>query len=75
MVVGETASGKSALALRLAQDFDGEIVCADSWTVRREVDIGTAKPSAEERALVPHHLLDIVAPCEDFHGGDLPATG
>ncbi len=66
MVVGETASGKSALALRLAQEFDGEIVCADSWTVRREVDIGTAKPSAEERALAPHHLLDIVAPCEDF---------
>ncbi len=66
VVVGETASGKSALALELAGQFDGEIVCADSWTVRREVDIGTAKPSAEERALVPHHLLDVVAPCEDF---------
>lgn len=54
------------MALELAQKFDGEIICADSWTVRRGVDIGTAKPSAEERALVPHHLLDVVGPDEDF---------
>jgi tRNA dimethylallyltransferase len=66
VVVGETASGKSALALELAQKFNGEIICADSWTVRREVDIGTAKPTAEEQALVPHHLLDVAGPCEDF---------
>ncbi|HET7060469.1 MAG TPA: tRNA (adenosine(37)-N6)-dimethylallyltransferase MiaA [Candidatus Saccharimonadales bacterium] len=66
VIIGETASGKSALALRLARQLDGEIVCADSWTVRREVNIGTAKPSAAEQALVPHHLLDVVAPCEDF---------
>ena len=66
VIVGETASGKSALALRLAQQFDGEIICADSWTVRREVNIGTAKPTAEERALVPHHLLDVAEPDEDF---------
>lgn len=66
VIVGETASGKSELALRLAQQFDGEIICADSWTVRREADIGTAKPTAEERALVPHHLLDVVGPDEDF---------
>lgn len=66
VVVGETASGKSALALELAKQFDGEIICADSWTVRREVDIGTAKPSAGERAAVVHHLLDVVAPCQDF---------
>lgn len=65
-VVGETASGKSALALHLAQQFAGEIVCADSWTVRRSMDIGTAKPTVEERARVPHHLLDIVGPDEDF---------
>lgn len=65
-IVGETASGKSALALQLARQFDGEIICADSWTVRRGVDIGTAKPNEAERALVPHHLLDVVAPCEDF---------
>lgn len=66
VIVGETASGKSALALRLAQELDGEIICADSWTVRREVSIGTAKPTAEEQALVPHHLLDVVGPDADF---------
>jgi tRNA dimethylallyltransferase len=65
-VVGETASGKSDLALKVAKEFNGEIICADSWTVRREVNIGTAKPTKEERAEVPHHLLDIVGPCEDF---------
>lgn len=66
VVVGETASGKSDLALRLAQKFNGEIICADSWTVRKQVNIGTAKPPAEDRALVPHHLLDVVEPCQDF---------
>lgn len=66
VLVGETASGKTALAIRLAQEFNGEIICADSWTVRREVDIGTAKPTPEEQALVPHHLLDVVGPDEDF---------
>lgn len=66
VIIGETASGKSELALRLAECYNGELICADSWTVRREVNIGTAKPSAEERARVPHHLLDIVGPCEDF---------
>jgi tRNA dimethylallyltransferase len=66
VIVGETASGKTALAIEVARAFDGEIICADSWTVRREVDIGTAKPTAEEQALVAHHLLDIVGPDEDF---------
>jgi tRNA dimethylallyltransferase len=66
VIVGETASGKSQLALQIAQRFDGEIICADSWTVRRDVTIGTAKPTAEEQELVSHHLLDIVGPCEDF---------
>lgn len=66
VIVGETASGKSALALELAKRFDGEIICADSWTVRREVNIGTAKPSADDLKRVPHHLLDIVDPCADF---------
>lgn len=66
VIVGETASGKSALALQLAQQLNGEIVCADSWTVRREVNIGTAKPTAEEQAIVPHHLLNIADPDEDF---------
>lgn len=66
VIIGETASGKSALALHLAQRFNGEIICADSWTVRREVNIGTAKPSAADQALVPHHLLDVAGPDEDF---------
>ncbi|MBC7546696.1 tRNA (adenosine(37)-N6)-dimethylallyltransferase MiaA [Candidatus Saccharibacteria bacterium] len=66
VIVGETGSGKSALAIELAMRLNGEIICADSWTVRREVSIGTAKPSAAEQAAVPHHLLDIVGPDEDF---------
>ena len=65
-IVGPTAVGKSALAVRLAQVFDAEIVSADSRQVYRYVDIGTAKPSPEERALVPHHLIDVVDPDEDF---------
>jgi tRNA dimethylallyltransferase len=66
VVVGETAAGKSALAMDLARRFDGEIICADSWTVRREVNIGTAKPSLEEQRQIRHHLLDLVEPCGDF---------
>jgi len=65
VIVGETASGKSALAMELAQQFDGEIICADSWTVYEGFDIGTAKPSGLERATVPHHLLDVA----NAHGG------
>lgn len=66
VVVGETASGKSALAMQLAEQFNGEIICADSWTVRRGLNIGTAKPTATDLAKIPHHLLDIVGPDEDF---------
>jgi tRNA dimethylallyltransferase len=66
VIVGQTASGKSSLALTLAQQLNGELICADSWTVRREVNIGTAKPSVKERQLVPHHLLDVVEPDGDF---------
>jgi tRNA dimethylallyltransferase len=65
-IVGPTGTGKSRLALRLAQAFDGEIVSADSRQVYRYMDIGTAKPSQEEFSLVPHHLIDIVNPDEDF---------
>lgn len=65
-VVGPTASGKSALALQLARRFDGEIVCADSRTVYKGMDIGTAKPSAQDQELVPHHLLDVVKPDQPF---------
>ncbi len=65
-IVGPTAVGKSKLALSLAQAFDGEIVNADSRQVYRYMDIGTAKPSLEERRSVPHHLIDIVEPNETF---------
>ena len=65
-IVGPTATGKSQLALRLAQLFAGEIVRADSRQVYRYMDIGTAKPSPEELSLVPHHLINIVNPNEDF---------
>jgi len=65
-IVGPTAVGKSQLALHLAQTFHGEIVSADSRQVYRYMDIGTAKPSPEELSLVPHHLIDIVNPDEDF---------
>lgn len=66
VVVGETASGKSALAMEIAKKFNGEIICADSWTVRREANIGTAKPSKQDQAEIPHHLIDVVGPDEDF---------
>ena len=65
-IVGETASGKSALALELAEQFNGELICADSWTVYKGFDIGTAKPTAAEQARVPHHLLDVADPVEGF---------
>lgn len=65
-IVGPTATGKTALAIALAQRLGGEIVGADSRQVYRHMDIGTAKPTAEERALAPHHLIDVVDPDEEF---------
>jgi tRNA dimethylallyltransferase len=66
-VVGPTSVGKSRLALYLAQALDGEIVSADSRQLYRYLDIGTAKPTPQELSLVPHHLIDIVSPDEDFN--------
>lgn len=63
-IVGPTASGKSALALRLAGELGGEILSADSMQIYRGFDVGTGKPNAEERALVPHHLVDVADPLE-----------
>ena len=65
-IVGPTGSGKSKLALRLAQELDGEIIGADSRQVYRHLDIGTAKPSQQEMAIVRHHLVDIINPDDDF---------
>lgn len=70
VIVGETASGKSALAMELAQKFGGELICADSWTVYKGFDVGTAKPSTEERDKVPHHLLDIADPERGFSAAE-----
>ena len=64
--MGPTASGKSALALDLALQFDGEVVSVDSAQVYRGMDIGTAKPDAATRARVPHHLIDVVDPTEAY---------
>jgi tRNA dimethylallyltransferase len=63
---GPTASGKSALAIRLARRLDAEIVSVDSMGVYRVLDVGTAKPTPEQRAAVPHHLLDVVPPSDTF---------
>ncbi len=70
VIVGETASGKSALALELAKQFNGEIICADSRTVYKGMDIGTAKPSLEEQSSVVHHGLDVVEPDQKFSVAD-----
>jgi len=59
VIVGTTASGKSALAIRIAKEFGGEIISADSWQVYRGFDIGTSKPSAQERKEIKHHLMDV----------------
>ena len=69
-VSGPTAGGKTGLAITLAQAFDGEIVCCDSMQVYRGMDVGTAKPTAEEQATVPHHMVDILDPTEPFSAAD-----
>jgi tRNA dimethylallyltransferase len=69
-IVGPTASGKSALALGIARENRGEIVSCDSLQVYRGLDVGSAKATADERAMVPHHLLDVVEPGQDFSAAD-----
>ncbi len=68
-VVGPTASGKSELALYLAEQLRGEIICTDSMQVYQQLDIGTAKPTATELALVPHHQLNLVKPDGYYSAG------
>ena len=70
VILGPTASGKSALAISLAQRFGGEIVSCDSVALYRGFEIGTAKPNREQRLLVPHYLLDIAEPNEPFTAGE-----
>lgn len=66
VVAGPTASGKTALGIALAKDFNGEIVSADSMQVYRGMDIGTAKATMDEREGIPHHMLDVAEPWEDY---------
>lgn len=70
VLAGPTASGKTALSLQLAQALGGEIVSCDSVAVYRGMELGTAKPSREQRRRVPHHLLDVVAPDVSYSAGD-----
>src|SRR5271165_1176564 len=70
VILGPTASGKSALAIHLAQQFAAEVVSCDSVALYRYFEIGTAKPTREQRASVPHHLLDIAEPDEPFTAGE-----
>ncbi|HMO12937.1 MAG TPA: tRNA (adenosine(37)-N6)-dimethylallyltransferase MiaA [Pirellulaceae bacterium] len=65
-LTGATASGKTTLGIKLAQELNGEIIALDSMTVYRGMDIGTAKPTLEQRAAVPHHLIDVCEPTELF---------
>lgn len=69
-IVGPTASGKTSLAIKLAKQFNGEIICADSRTLYKGMDIGTAKPTDIEQATVPHWGLDLVLPGEHFSAAD-----
>jgi tRNA dimethylallyltransferase len=67
VIVGPTASGKSDLALRIAKEFKGEIISADSWTVYRGFDIGTSKPTTTQQKAVKHHLIDAREPTDGFN--------
>jgi tRNA dimethylallyltransferase len=75
VLLGPTASGKTALSLALTEKFDGEVVSCDSVAVYRDFEIGTAKPSAAERAQVPHHCIDIVSPEREYSAGDYQRDG
>lgn len=67
VIVGPTASGKTALAIKLAKKYNGEIICADSRTLYKEMNIGTAKPTKAEMKGIPHHMLDIIYPNENYN--------
>jgi len=70
IILGPTASGKSALAVRVAREFGGEILACDSTQVYRGFDVGTAKPDEAERGGIPHHLMDLAGPDEIFTAGE-----
>ena len=70
VIAGATASGKTALSIRLAKEFDGEIVSADSMQVYKGMDIGTAKPDLTEREGIPHHMMDVASPTDNYSAND-----
>lgn len=65
-IVGSTATGKTDLSISVAKKFNCEIISADSWLIRRHLNIGTAKPTPEQLSLIPHHMIDVVDPCNDY---------
>ena len=69
VVTGPTGSGKSEVAVSLAKEFNGELICSDSMQVYRQMDVGTAKPSLQEQNLIPHHQLDLINPDENYSAG------
>ena len=69
VIVGPTAVGKTEISLAIAEEIGAEIISADSMQVYRGMDIGTAKPTLQERARVPHHLIDVADPKEEFSAG------
>jgi tRNA dimethylallyltransferase len=74
-IVGPTGSGKTALSLDLAEELNGEIVSCDSVSIYRGMEIGSAKPTAAERARIPHHMLDVADPSEAYTAGDYSRAG
>jgi tRNA dimethylallyltransferase len=74
-VLGPTGSGKTALGMALAERFHGEIVVCDALQVYLHMDIGTAKPAADDRQRIPHHMLDLRKPCDDFNAGEYMRLG
>ena len=70
VILGPTGSGKTALSLRLAEEFGGDVVSCDSVAVYRDFEIGTAKPTKQERRHIRHHLIDVASPAEEFTAGD-----
>src|ERR1035438_8901828 len=70
VILGPTGSGKSALAIALAQQFAGEVVSCDSVAIYRHFEVGTAKPTSQQRALAPHHLLDVAESDQPFTAGE-----
>ena len=73
-IFGPTAVGKTDLAIRLAKEFDGQIISVDSMQVYKHLNIGTAKPSPAELAAVPHHLIDIIEPTVKYSAADFRSS-